>query len=95
MGIESLVLSLRTRYDSFNLNYVRSGLILNSSVYFKITKEDRKRHIIQSNGTLLSIDSAALEIWEIFDKSWEENEGFFLGRNSNENSGNWCRNLWN
>ena len=79
-GIESLVLSLKTRNESFNINYVRSGLILNSSMYFEMTEEDRTRHVIQSNGTLLSVDSAAIEIWKIFDKSWEENEGFFLGQ---------------
>jgi NAD(P)-dependent dehydrogenase (short-subunit alcohol dehydrogenase family) len=79
-GVESLVLSLRNRNKFNNINYVRSGLILNSSMYFDMTGGDHLRHITQSNGTLLSLGSAATEIWQIFDKSWADNEGFFLGR---------------
>lgn len=79
-GLESLILSLRTRNEFYNLNYVRSGLILNSAMYFRMTDDDRNRHSFQSNNSLLNVDSAAIEIWEIFNKSWVENEGFFLGQ---------------
>jgi NAD(P)-dependent dehydrogenase (short-subunit alcohol dehydrogenase family) len=79
-GLESLVLSLRTRSKYNNVNYVRCGLILNSAMYFEMTEVDRIRHTVQSSGTLLSLDSAASEIWQIFDQPWDEKEGFFLGR---------------
>ena len=79
-GIESLILSLRTRNKFCNLNYLRSGLILNSAMYLEMTEDDRNRHTFQSNNTLLNVNSAATEIWEIFNESWVENEGFFLGQ---------------
>jgi len=79
-GIESLVLSLRTRNGYNNINYIRSGLILNSAMYFVMTEEDRVRHNVQSHGTLLSLDGATAAIWEIFNESWDGNEGLYLGR---------------
>jgi hypothetical protein len=79
-GIESLVLSLRTRSNHSDINYVRSGLILNSKMYFDMTEDDRIHHTIQSNNTLLNVESAAAEIWQIFNESWNDNEGFFLGQ---------------
>ena len=78
-GIESLVLSLRTRNVDNKIDFVRSGLILNSAMYFDMTEEDRIRHTTQSNGNLLGLDGAATAIWEMFNEPWDGNGGLYLG----------------